>query len=162
ALVDAARAAGVEVCHEHELVDLMRDRAGRVRGAIIRGTDGLSTAVASELLIGADGAGSTVARLVEAPVTRIGEHATTIGYGHFSRVPDTGYRWYYKPGLSAGIIPTNGGRHCVFAAMPRGQHRDRLRLDVAACFQRLLTNVAPDVAVHIARPPAEDRFWTFP
>jgi menaquinone-9 beta-reductase len=162
ALVDAASAAGAEVCYGHELVDLVRDRTGRVRGAIIREPGGLSTAVGAELVIGADGAGSTAARLVEAPVTRIGEHASTIVYGHFSRIPDTGYRWYYDPGLSAGVIPTNGGRHCVFVAMSRGQHRDRLRSDVAAGFQWLLTKVAPDVAAHIARSLPDSGFWTFP
>lgn len=59
-LLDAARAAGVEV-HEATRVEAPLVEAGRVRGALVRGPAG-PVALRADLLVGADGLRSRVAR----------------------------------------------------------------------------------------------------
>jgi len=122
-LVDAARREGAEVRHDCTLTGLVRNPGGRVGGAVIFGADGKSEVVATDLVIGADGIGSAVARLVGAQVLWEGRHASSVVYGHCSGLDAAGYSWYYREGVSAGIIPTNGGAHCVFAAVPPNRFR---------------------------------------
>ena len=162
ALVDGAREAGAEVRYGCIVTGLARDQSGRIRGAMIQRSDGRQAEIAADLVIGADGAGSTIARLVEAPVTRAGTHASTIMYAHWPNLPDTGYEWYYRPGQSVGVIPTNGGQHCVFVAIPQSRYRDDSRFGPAAHYQRVLTEIAPDLAASIASSRPESRLWTFP
>ena len=65
-LADAAHEAGAEVVHGLSVVDLLRDADGRVRGAKIAGADRETFDVTADLVIGADGIHSRVARLVGA------------------------------------------------------------------------------------------------
>ena len=161
ALVDAAREAGAEVRHGHALADLRRDRHGRVRHAVIQGGDGRPEEVCADLVIGADGAGSTLARLVAAPILLAGTEASAAVYGHWSGLPDTGYHWYYREGLSAGVIPTNDSRHCVFIAIPRGRYRDEVRQGVDSGYHRILAEVSPELAAPVASSGLESRLWAF-
>ena len=71
------------------------------------------------LVIGADGARSTVARLAGAPTTRTGSSADAVVYGYWEGVDAAGYEWLYRPGFAAGLIPTNHDRTLVFAALSR-------------------------------------------
>jgi 2-polyprenyl-6-methoxyphenol hydroxylase-like FAD-dependent oxidoreductase len=162
ALVDAAREADAEVRYGCIVTDLTRDRSGRVRGATIQRVDGRHTQITADLIIGADGAGSTTARLVKAPDMRTGTHASATIYGHWSGLPDTGYRWHYRAGLAVGIIPTNGGQHCVFVAVPQSLYREHAQSGLAALYQQIIADVAPDVAASIASSKPESRLWTFP
>ena len=60
--------------HRTSVTDLiMRD--GRVVGVHATTSDGRPVELRAPLVIGADGIRSTVARLVGAPFTRVGEHA---------------------------------------------------------------------------------------
>ncbi|HEX3995444.1 MAG TPA: NAD(P)/FAD-dependent oxidoreductase [Acetobacteraceae bacterium] len=161
-LVDAAREADAEVRYGCIVTGLTRDQTGRVHGATIQRADGRHANIEADLVIGADGAASTVARLVDAPVISAGTHASATIYGHWSDLPDTGYRWYYRAGLAAGIIPTNGGQHCVFVAMPQSLYRDHARAGLASLYQRIVTEMAPDLAAAIASSNPESRLWTFP
>lgn len=61
-LVDAARRAGVEVRTGVQATDLLRDRAGRVVGAVVRGPDAGAHELRTRLVVGADGLRSVVAR----------------------------------------------------------------------------------------------------
>lgn len=162
ALVDVARDAGAEVRHGHGLAELSLDRCGRVRGATVRGMDGRCAEVFADLVIGADGAGSTVARLVAAPALRVGTHASAVIYGHWSGLPGTGYRWYYREGLSAGIVPTNGGQHCVFVAMPPGRYRGEARLGLGSGYHRMLGEISPALAASVASSRLGARLTAFP
>jgi 2-polyprenyl-6-methoxyphenol hydroxylase-like FAD-dependent oxidoreductase len=162
ALVDEARSADAEVRYGCIVTDLLRTRSGRVCGAMIRRADGRHAEIAADLVIGADGAGSTVARLVEAPVTHAGTHASSTIYAHWSGLPDTGYAWHYRPGLSVGVIPTNGGQHCVFVAVPQRLYRDHAQSGLASLYQRSVAEMVPDLAAAMASSHPESRLWTFP
>lgn len=117
-LVDAARAAGAMVRFQTGLVDLVRDDRGQVTGAVSKGASGATYTVAAERVSGADGAGSTVARLAGAPFDERMTHATAVVYGYWSGLENDGYHWHYRPSTSVGVIPSTGGETCVFAAMP--------------------------------------------
>ena len=150
ALIDAARAAGAEVHHHTKLRELARDSSGRVCGAVVE-SGGVVSSVRAGLVIGADGLGSAVARAVAAPATRTARHATATIYAHVPGLAVDGYHWYYRPGVSAGVIPTNGGA-CVFALAPSARFRTEPR-DPDGWFRRVLAEAAPSVAERLAGVP---------
>ena len=84
---------------------MLRSREGRVP-------------VRADLVVGADGRHSKVAQMVGAAVLRAGVAAGATVYAHFSGIEDRGYRWFYGSSAAAGAIPTNEGRHAVFATVP--------------------------------------------
>ncbi len=161
-LVDAAAEAGAEVRHRHSLIDLIRRGPdGRVGGAVVLDEEGRPAEIAADLVVGADGIGSAVARLAGAPALREGRHATAVVYGHWSGLDAAGYHWHYRKGASVGVIPTNAGRHCVFAAVPPARFRAELRHEPAVGYFRVLREVAPDLAASVAVARLETRLWAF-
>ena len=67
-LTEAARAAGAEVVHGVSVTGLLRSDDGRVRGATISAADQSAVDVTADLVIGADGTRSRVARILQAEV----------------------------------------------------------------------------------------------
>lgn len=126
-LVDAATEAGADVRHGLAVRSLVRDPDGRVRGAWLDGVGpGFPRAVTADYVVGADGIHSRVARLVDAPMQHVGSHATASIYGYWPALGRSGYRWYFRPGIGIGTIPTNDGDTCVFVSVtPREFHRRR-------------------------------------
>ncbi len=114
-LAGAAWNAGAELRYGASFVDLLRDPQGRIEGAIYERA-GLRQRVYAPLVIGADGRRSRVARSVQAKVRSTARHTTNCIYAHVKGLPNRGYQWFYREGLAAGAIPTNGGEHCVFAS----------------------------------------------
>lgn len=150
-LVDAARGAGVVVRHGYSLVGMTHRRDGRVCGAQVQDAAGNVLTLQADLVVGADGAGSSVARLVSAPTMREGRHATALVFGYFPGIELTDYHWWYQPGLGAGVIPTNQDRHCVFLAMPPWWlRRSQWRTNRPASFRQALTEVDPALAALVA------------
>jgi flavin-dependent dehydrogenase len=161
-LADAAAEAGAEMRHGHCLAALIRrNRGERVTGAVVVDPQGKPRHVEAALVVGADGIGSRVAQLVEAPVQRQARAATAIVYGHWSGLSAEGYHWHYEPGASIGVIPTNAGRHCVFAAMPPGRFHAEFRADASAGYQDLLRRLAPALAAEVSAGRLESRLWAF-
>jgi flavin-dependent dehydrogenase len=54
-----------------------------------------------------------------------------------------GYHWYYRPGVSAGAIPTSGGLPCVFASVPAARFLGDLRFRAAGGYRQVLAEAAP-------------------
>ncbi|TDH59111.1 NAD(P)/FAD-dependent oxidoreductase [Dankookia rubra] len=145
-LADAAGEAGAEVRHGYHLVELLRGPHGRVTGAVILGEDGQRTEVAAGLVVGADGMSSAVARLTGAPQLHQGLHASAVIYSHWCGLHAEGYNWYWREGVSAGVIPTNDGRHCVFAALPPVRLRASAGQALADLYQQVLAECSPALA----------------
>ncbi len=151
-LVDAAAEAGAEVRHRTRLVDLLWSRGRRVEGAVLQGSDGTSTEVRGDAVVGADGMRSSVARLVDAPVTRRGRSACANLYGYWEGLPGDAYHWYWSPGhpggpgAAAGAIPTNGGLTLLFASISGEDFAARVRTGVEDAYRRLLSEAAPGLA----------------
>jgi len=153
ALVDAAVAAGAEVRFGVTVTGLLRDGSGRVAGVYGRDRSGAPVAVEAALTVGADGIRSTVARAVGAAVLRTGTSAGAVVYGYWSELPVIGYEWFYRRGCSAGLIPTNDGRVCVFAGAPA--------LVKGSTYRGLLDAATGGAGGRLAaaRPPGRLRTW---
>lgn len=150
-LVDAAVAAGVTVAYGHQLKALQRSPSGRVTGVVIENPFGRLHHISSRVVVGADGLNSSVARMVDAPVERDGQHATATMYGYWSGLDVSGYEWYFAPGLGAGAIPTNDGQTCVFVGVPASEFSSRFAHQPDDAFYDLLSRVAPALAAQVAR-----------
>ena len=136
-LVDAAVAAGA---------DVRRDRHGRVTG--IEGRDGVGRPITVDagLVIGADGLRSTIAARVGAAVLHSGTAASAVVYGYWSGIETDGYEWAYRPGVAAGLIPTNDGLTCVFA----GSTPSRVRRGGREVLDDIVRHASPSIATRIA------------
>jgi menaquinone-9 beta-reductase len=167
-LADAAVSAGADVMHEAQVLQLLRRRSGRTVGLILEDRAGLQHRVAADLVVGADGWRSTIARLVGAQTYATGAHASGVVYGHWLGAPAGGYEWYFIPGASAGVIPTNPPAAtaavpaaCIFVAVPSAQFAATFRASVAAGYHRLLSEISPSLAWKVARAQRLGNFHGF-
>ena len=163
-LVDAAVDSGAAVHHDTRLLSIETDADGRVRGVNLGFADGSTASVGTDLLIGADGLHSAVARQLDIPVTRRGRHASAYILQYFSGVdlPADRYSWLYRPGLGAGVIPTHAGTFCVFAAMPPDRFNAEARLDPTAAMADVLRTLDPRPCAGTRTPegqPARYAAW---
>jgi menaquinone-9 beta-reductase len=162
-LVDAAREAGATVRHSHTLVGLTRRPDGRACGATVLDADGNTMSIEADLVIGADGVYSSVARLAGAKISAQARHATAVIFGYFPGIELVNYHWWYRPGIGAGAIPTNRDRHCVFVALsPERLRDDPLRHDRAALFSDVLRKADPDLAAMVAAAEPDTPLCAFP
>lgn len=161
-LVDAAKEAGAEVAHGVRLSELMYADDGRVVGVIVEEPRVGSIPIGANLVIGADGFRSKVAALVGASPYRLGRNASTFLYNYWSGLEVEGFHWYYRPGVAAGAIPTNGGELCVFVAAPEARFWDEIRRDLEAGYRRLLREAAPEVADAVNRAKRSGPVRGFP
>jgi flavin-dependent dehydrogenase len=149
-LVDAARKAGAHVRHGVILSELLFASDGRVIGVALKDESGSSTTVRTEMVIGADGRQSTVARLVKARAYVAGSNASGITFGYVENLHHDGVHWYFGKSVAAGVIPTNGG-HCVFAAVPAQRFAATFRDDVNRGFVQVLEASCPELRADVAR-----------
>jgi flavin-dependent dehydrogenase len=153
-LLDAAAAAGAEIRSPARVTRLLT-RDGRVCGVegVTRGT-GTAFRATATLTVGADGRGSMVARAVDAEFRRRGTASGAIIYGYFPGLPRDRYHWAYRPGITAGVVPTGDGLACVWAGTPTARFDTSRSGDLEASFRLLLAEAAPEVARSIAAAPA--------
>jgi 2-polyprenyl-6-methoxyphenol hydroxylase-like FAD-dependent oxidoreductase len=150
-LADAAAKAGADVRYGPRLVDLIRGVGGRVTGA-----------VAADLVIGADGIHSGVARIVGSTPYKEGRFAAGVVYGFFRGIANQGNRWYYRPGISIGAIPTNHDETCVFVAIPPARFHQEIRMDMEAGHGRGLAECNSGLAEEVAAAVPSERVRGFP
>jgi flavin-dependent dehydrogenase len=160
-LVDAARSAGAEIAFETALVDLVRAADGRVCGVRLRDGGARQRQVSAELVIGADGVRSTVARLVGSGCYRTGRHATGVIFTYWSGTGFDGYHWYYCEGVSAGAIPTNDGHTCIFASVPQSRFQETLRRGADAGYRQVLRACGSDLAAVVDRSERVEKYRAF-
>ncbi|MEL6281396.1 MAG: FAD-dependent monooxygenase, partial [Pseudomonadota bacterium] len=95
ALADAATAAGADVAFGVTLDHLKHDFSGQVNGVVLRDRNGKQLVVRADLVIGADGRNSTVARLAKAATLKTRPERTACVYGYFDGLSNNGYEWLY-------------------------------------------------------------------
>ncbi|UCF47036.1 MAG: NAD(P)/FAD-dependent oxidoreductase [Myxococcales bacterium] len=160
-LVEAARDEGADVRHGVQMVDLLRADSGKVSGVRLRDESGKVHDISAGLVIGADGRRSSVARLAGATPYVWGRHATTCAFGYFEDLPVDGNRWYFRPGMGAGAIPTNHEQTCLFASVlddfAAGPAADRAR-----AFHQVIEESAPDIAARLPEAKLVGRLRFFP
>jgi 2-polyprenyl-6-methoxyphenol hydroxylase-like FAD-dependent oxidoreductase len=140
-LVDAAVRAGAEVRFGVTVTGLSRDDAGRVTGVLGRDRDGAPLAAGGWLTVGADGVRSLVARHVEARTQKVGRGSGAVVYAYWTGLETAGYEWFYRPGGTAGLIPTNDGQVCVFAGVASPRFTSEFTGDQRAGYLRVLKEV---------------------
>jgi flavin-dependent dehydrogenase len=149
-LVEGALDSGAEVHHGIRLVDVTTAPGGRVNGVVLEDPRRGRSHVHAGIVIGADGRDSLVARLVGAETLRSGEHAAGNVFGFWSGLEPDGYHWYYRPGVSAGVIPTNDGATIVFASMPGERFGKDIRFALAEGHRQVLREASPELAESLA------------
>jgi 2-polyprenyl-6-methoxyphenol hydroxylase-like FAD-dependent oxidoreductase len=161
ALADAATAAGAEVVYGLSVVDLIRDDDGRVRGARIAGPDQRSRDVAADLVIGADGVRSRVARLLELGFEHTVPHTTASIYGYWKELGLEGNHWYYELGAAVGSIPTNHDETCVFASVAQERFESERDNGLEALYAAILNEVSADLAKRVAASSGPGKLRAF-
>jgi 2-polyprenyl-6-methoxyphenol hydroxylase-like FAD-dependent oxidoreductase len=161
-LLEAARAAGAEVRMPARVTRLLTDGT-RVRGVegIERGT-GRRFRATAPLTIGADGRNSTVAQAVDADFRRRGTASGAIVYGYFPELPRDRYHWAYRPGVTAGVVPTGDGLACVWVGTSNAKFAQRRSAGLDATYRSLLAEAAPELARSIGATPPVGTLRAFP
>ena len=149
-LSEAAEEAGAEFRYGWSVEDLLTSPNGHVTHAVIRNAAGQRHTIRADVLVGADGARSKVARLVGARPTHTAPHATASIYGYFDHMPSDGYHWHFADGLAAGVIPTNDDRACLFVSMPPTRFLDGKSSGLERVFLDVLRSVSTDLFVRAA------------
>ena len=149
-LADAALASGAEVVRGQSVVDLIRDDGGRVRGARIAGADQQAVDVEADLVIGADGIRSRIARILGIGFDTTSRHASASIYGYWEGLGLEGYHWYYDLGAAVGSIPTNNGETCVFASVPQDRFEAGRGDGLEPLYRQALSDVSSDLAERVA------------
>jgi flavin-dependent dehydrogenase len=144
-LVDGATAAGAEIHYGITVTGVRHDDSGRVAGIVGRDQRGRAFAVDAAIVVGADGARSTIANGVDAPIERAGSGATAVVFGYWTGLDADGYEWIYRRNTAAGIIPTNDDQACVFAAASPA----RIGAGGLDVLREILADAAPDVAARV-------------
>ena len=161
-LADAAAEAGADVRYGPRLVDLIRNPDGRVTGAVIEDRERAIHRVGADLVIGADGIHSGVAKLVASAPYKEGRFAAGVVYAFFRGIANQGNRWYYRPGISIGAIPTNHDETCVFVAIPPVRFHQDIRMDMEAGHRRGLSECHSGLAEEVAAAVPSERVRGFP
>jgi flavin-dependent dehydrogenase len=142
-LAAAAAEAGAEVRYGAAVESLLWS-GGRVAGVAGSRRDGGAFEVRAPLVVGADGHRSRVAEEVRAAHTWRGSASGAFLYGYWPHQQD-GYEFFYRPGASAGIIPTGGGLSNVWVSTPTGRFLADFRGNPERAFAQLLAEAAPEV-----------------
>lgn len=136
-LADAALESGAQVLYGTNVRKILRGPTGRVQGVLVTDEFGRQHRVEADIVIGADGARSTVGSAVDARVLAEGKSPGSYLYAYWQGLELDGTHWYYAPGVTAGAIPTNEGLSCVFVGMPPGRYRAQPAVPLDALFQQL-------------------------
>lgn len=155
-LVDAARAAGAVVHHEMTVRDLVWD-ADRVVGVVVQGSDGHSVCKTARVVIGADGRGSPVARIVGARTMQELPATTCCYYAYWAGLGATRPEWHFSGDNAVGVIPTDGDLAAVVARAPV-QEWTRFKRDPEGFYLSVVDRV-PGLPDRLAGARRESRFF---
>jgi 2-polyprenyl-6-methoxyphenol hydroxylase-like FAD-dependent oxidoreductase len=161
ALGDAAREAGADVAYGASVTGLLHDHSGRVSGVNFTDAEGVSRRVEAGIVIGADGARSSVARAVGAESLREGRATSAVVYGYWQGLDLGGSHWQFGPDVASGAIPTNDGLACVFAAMRPGRYEARRPGGFDRLYAEALREADPELADAVDRAEHVGKFYPF-
>ncbi|MGZ6695293.1 MAG: NAD(P)/FAD-dependent oxidoreductase [Solirubrobacteraceae bacterium] len=156
-LAEAAAAAGAEV-RDRLVVDDVLERDGRVAG--IRGREvgsGRPVVERARVVVGADGRGSTLARLVGAPVRVLEPTVSCWYFSYWGGVPSTGLEIVLRPGCVVFAFPTNDDLLALFVAWPVSELAT-VRADIEGRMLAAL-DAAPDLAERVRGGTRAERLY---
>ena len=152
-LADAAMEAGVKIRYRSAVEEVLFDVRGRACGVVVR-ENGSTERIAADLVIGADGRHSTIARRVGAATLREARHATAVLYTYWEGLAGEGYYWGYRKNVSVGLIPTNDGATCLFVSVPWSRFHSELQGPAPTAYLRFIRGAfdAVERRLRAARP----------
>lgn len=145
-LVDAAREAGAEILHDTVVADLVSDADARMRGVKMITSDGTNLTVTGDIIVGADGIGSLVAKRSRAQTLRRGRVSAAHLYAYVPTKPESSYHWYFREGVSGSFIPTNNGLACIVASVPTEHFDEHFRGGHEDAWMAVLRSLSPTLA----------------
>jgi 2-polyprenyl-6-methoxyphenol hydroxylase-like FAD-dependent oxidoreductase len=113
-LVDAAREAGAEIREAVTFRELVRAN-DRVVGVRLENEDGNIAEETADLVVGADGMWSAVARAAGAAMDVAHPSLTCGYYAYWAGVPTEGVEFYVRQDRDILVFPTHEGRTCIWA-----------------------------------------------
>lgn len=147
-LVDAAGNSGAEVIEGFTVTELLRD-GDRVAGIRGRVGDGPEREFRAQLVIGADGANSTVAKAVDAQVYEGSPAACFVYYSYYEGVD---WGMHHRTGFGEQQFaswPTNDGLALVAVMRKRDRFRE-FRTDPDAGVQEIVSQIDPEIGARLA------------
>jgi menaquinone-9 beta-reductase len=151
----AAETPGVELLSGHRATALL-DRDGTVDGVRVRGTDGRQREVRARLVVGADGAHSTVARLAGA-TERTAPNERFCFFAHFTGVELTseGHTQFWGHEDDIAYAMPNDDGVTILAAMPTKERLRAFQVDreasLLAALRRLPDGPGLETATRVSK-----------
>jgi menaquinone-9 beta-reductase len=161
ALADAARESGAQIVYGAHVEGVVPEEIGRARGVYLVDSGGARHRIDADIVIGADGARSRVAKSVGAEILRYGSRPATVLYGYWRGLPPDGTQWFYGSQAAAGSIPTNDGLTCLFVAMPQSRYESGRRAGLDALFWRVLGESDRGLASAVAPLERVGKLYSF-
>jgi len=155
-LVDAAVEAGAEL-REGFSVDELVTEGIAVNGIKGRDRNGEAVVEKARIVIGADGARSTVARHVESPIYLDRGMLTCNYYTYWSGIDLEGVEIYSRAGKAIVADKTNDGLTMVTVVFPKERFQ-QVRSDIEGEYLRTIREVAPSLAARLHAGKREERF----
>ncbi len=160
-IADAARDAGADMRYGWAVRDVSQTPNGHVTTVHLRGPRGAERSVATDVLIGADGLRSKVARMLGAQPTLTRHDATASIYGYWPAFDAGSYHWFFNDGLAAGAIPTNGGMACVFVSLPPARFAAGRDHGLEVLFDEVVQSVSPRLRAQLGSTPEHPKLRGF-
>jgi flavin-dependent dehydrogenase len=154
-LVDAAVEAGAELREGFLVRDLVWE-GDHVSGITGRSATGTTVTETAQMVIGADGLHSLVARQVAAPTYDTKPAFACAYYTYWSGVPLDGVEFYPREHRGFGAIPTHDGLTCIVVGWPQEEF-PAFRADVERNYRKTL-ELAPAFAERVRQGRREERF----
>lgn len=155
-VLDAARAAGVEVRTGVNVTDLQSD-GPRTTG--VAGTMGSARfREQGRFVIGADGRQSRIAQLVGADVSAVNEDATFAYWTYFSGVPLPGAVMEKRGRLAAVVVATNDGANMTLVFGPKPWW-SRFRTDRERYYHQAIAFVNRELGERVRAGKQEEQFY---
>jgi flavin-dependent dehydrogenase len=149
-LLDAAAEAGAEVREGFSVTGVLTDATGAVCGIQGQSADGHVVQERAQIVIGADGRRSRIARLVNAPMYHERPALTFGYYSYWSGVPLRGVELYPREGRGIVAEETNDGLVYMAVGWQR-QRFETVRADVEGSMMRTLAVDAPRLYEQVAQ-----------
>jgi 2-polyprenyl-6-methoxyphenol hydroxylase-like FAD-dependent oxidoreductase len=155
-LVDAASEAGAEVREEFTVQEIVVDD-GRVVGIRGRGKDGATVTERADVVVGADGRNSFVAKTVRPEQYNEKPPLLSGYYTYWSGLPMHGrFEMFDRPHRAVGAAATHDDLTLVFVAWPYAQHGSN-KNDVEGSHLKTL-DLIPEFAERLRAANRESRF----
>jgi flavin-dependent dehydrogenase len=145
-LVTAAREAGAEVREATKVKGLVW-QGDRVCGVRTTGSDGREANEYAQIVVGADGLWSPVAREVGAPVEAEKASLTCGYYAYWANVPSDGVEFFRRAQRVILVFPTHDNLTCIYVGVPY-RETAKYRENVGAAYLATLDRI-PNLSTRV-------------